>query len=333
MTRIAVKRMAVLFSVLALLVAGATAALAGPTVIKIGWTTSDSPTDPYAMTANIFKQNLDKIAPGQFDVQLFPNRQLGDEKEMVEGLSFGTLDAAVITNAVIAQIVPAFQLNDLPFLYPNQEVAYKVLDGAVGQELKKKLDKKNIFCLGFADSGFRLMINNVRPIFTPDDVKGIKWRVMQNPVFILMFSSLGGNAIPMAWGEVFTAVQQGTIDGLEIPVPVIFGNGYNEVCKYLSLTKHTYTVLGLLMSKKAYNKLDAKQRALVDQAAKTTIQEQREANAANFRDLVKKLADKGMQVNDIKDPAAFRAKVKPVYDKFRDSIGPEIMDLAMKEAK
>ena len=333
MSRITVKRMLIIFSVLALLGLGATAALAKPVVVKIGWTTSDSPTDPYALTANLFKKNLEKAAPGQFDVQLFPNRQLGDEKEMVEGLSFGTLSAAVITNAVIAQIVPAFQINDMPFLYPNKQVALKVLDGPVGKALMKKLDAKKIKGLGFADSGFRQMINNVRPIFTPDDVKGIKWRVMQNPVFVLMFKSLGGNAIPMAWGEVFTAVQQGTIDGLEIPIPVIYGNGYNEVCKYLSLTQHTYTTLGLLMSKKFYSKLDAKQKAAVEKAAQITIKEERVANAANVKKQLKSLGEKGMKVNKIKDMAAFRAKVKPVYDKFRPSIGSKLMDMALQEAK
>jgi tripartite ATP-independent transporter DctP family solute receptor len=333
MARITLKRMLVLLSIMAVLGFCATAALAKPVVLKFGWTTVDSPTDPYALTGNMFKKNLEKVAPGQFNVQLFPNRQLGDEKEMVEGLSFGTLDAAVITNAVIAQIAPAFQLNDMPFLYANEEIAHKVLDGSIGKELMKKLAAKNIIGFGFTEGGYRLMINNVRPIYTPADVQGIKWRVMQNPVFVIMFKSLGGNAIPMAWGEVFTAVQQGTIDGLEIPIAVIYGNGYNEVCKYLSLTKHTYSALGLLMSQKTFKKLTPAQQKAVQQAAAMTIKEQRAQNGANFQVLVKKLEEKGMKVNKIKDPSAFRAKVKPVYDKFRASIGPDLVKRALESAK
>lgn len=309
------------------------AAFAGPVIIKFGWTTVDSPTDPYAFTANEFKRSLEQLAPGEFDVQLFPNRQLGDEKEMLEGLSFGTLDAAVITNAVIAQIEPGYQVNDMPFLYASEEVAYKVLDGPVGQELMKRLEAKNIIGFGFTEGGYRLMINNVRPVNTPDDVKGIKWRVMQNPVYVGMFRALGGNAVPMAWGEVFTAVQQGTIDGLEIPIAVIFNNGYFEVTKYLSLTKHTYSALGLMMSKRSYDKLTDAQKEAVQKAARMTIDKERAENVSNFNKFVEKLKEKGMQVNDVKDKKPFREKVKPVYDEFRASIGEDLFDRVLSQVE
>ena len=194
-------------------------------------------------------ETLEKEAPGQFKVQLFPNRALGDEKEMLEGLIFGVLPMAIITNAPIASMEPAFQINGMPFLYSDEAKAHAVLDGQAGQMLMKKLVEKNIIGFGFAEGGFRQMINNVRPVKTPADVEGIRWRVMQNPVYIGMFRSLGGNAIPLAWGEVFTAMQQGAIDGLEIPITVIQNSGYYEVAKYLSLTNHTYSALGVLMSK------------------------------------------------------------------------------------
>lgn len=301
-------------------------ALAGPVVIKMGWTTSDGPTDPYAIAAREFKSALEEEAPGQFDVQFYPNRQLGDEKEMLEGLSFGTLNAAVITNAPIASIQPAFQVNDMPFLYADREKAHEVLDGPVGQELMRRLAEKNIVGFGFAEGGFRQMINNVRPIFMPADVEGIKWRVMQNPVYIGMFRALGGNAVPLAWGEAFTAVQQGTVDGLEIPIAVIQNNGYYEVTDYLSLTNHTYSALGMLMSQRTWDKLGADKQNAVKKAMRKAIDRQREKNAANVAKLLEKLKEEGMKVNKVKDPAAFRAKVKPVYDEFKPSIGPEFMD-------
>lgn len=322
-----------LLASLALLGAGASLALAGPTVVKLGWTTSDGPTDPYAIAARQFKKALDKAAPGQFDVQFFPNRQLGDEKEMLEGLSFGTLHMAVITNAPIASIEPAFQINDMPFLYANEAQAHKVLDGPVGQALMKKLAAKKIVGLGFAEGGFRQMINNVRPIYTPKDVVGIKWRVMQNPVYIGMFRALGGNAVPMAWGEVFTAVQQGTVDGLEIPIAVIQNNGFYEVTKYLSLTNHTYSALGVLVSQRLWKKLSDKQKQAFKAAAREGIAAQRQINAANIGKLLAKLKSEGMKVNKVKDPAAFRAKVKPVYQKFKGSIGDEIFAMVMKAVK
>lgn len=318
---------------LAVIGLAAPAAWAGPQVLKIGWTTSDGPTDPYAIAAREFKKALDAAAPGQFDVQFFPNRQLGDEKEMLEGMSFGTLHMGIITNAPIASIEPAFQVNDMPFLYSDEAQAHKVLDGAVGQALLGKLAKKKIKGLGFAEGGFRQMINNVRPVAEPKDVEGIKWRVMQNPVYLGMFRALGGNAVPMAWGETFTAVQQGTVDGLEIPIAVIMNNGYFEVCKYLSLTNHTYSALGVLMSQKVFDKLSDANKKAVLQAVKTATASQRKISETNEDKIKQTLASKGMQINKIKDPAAFRAKVKPVYDEFKPSIGADIMDQVLAAVK
>ena len=314
--------------------AAATPALAqSKHVIKIGWVTPDSPQDPYATGARTFKQAVERQSNGRIEVQLFPNRQLGDEKPMLEGLRFGTVDAAVITNAVIAQIEPAFQVNDLPFLYANEAQAHKVLDGKVGQALAKKLEAKGVIALGFMEGGFRHMINNVRPVTKPEDVKGVKYRVMQNPVFIDMFSSLGGNAVPMAWGETFTAVQQGTIDGLEIPIAVIDSSKFNEVTKFLSLTNHTYSMIGLLISKKSLEKLPPDLQAAVREAGRTAVGAQRQAAAANARQLVDALAKKGMKVNPVGDVAPFRASVKPVYDKFRASIGTDTMNEVMAAVK
>lgn len=323
-------KLAIILMVGSVLVVGAgTPAVAKTVILKLGWTTSDGATDPYAITARQFSLALEKEAPGQFKVELFPNRALGDEKEMLEGLSFGTLHMAVITNAPIASIEPAFQINDLPFLYSDEKKAHAILDGKAGQELMKKLEAKNIIGFGFAEGGFRQMINNVRPVNTPEDVEGIKWRVMQNPVYIGMFRSLGGNAVPMAWGEVFTAVQQGTIDGLEIPIAVIQNNGYFEVTKYLSLTNHTYSALGVLMAQKTWGKLTPEQQTAVRKAARTAIEKERAMNMENVKKLVEKLSQEGMQVNSIKDTDAFQQKVKPVYEKFRPSIGDDIYGLVM----
>jgi TRAP-type transport system periplasmic protein len=221
----------------------------------------------------------------------------------------------------------------MPFIYSNKEQAHRVLDGPNGQRLMKLLEAKNIIGFGFAEGGYRHMINNVRAVFSPEDVSGIKWRVMPNPVYIGMFRALGGNAVPMAWGEVFTAMQQGTIDGLEIPIAVIYNNHYFEVAKYLSLTNHTYSALGLLMSKRKYDSLTKDQQTAVKKAARKAINEERRMNTENVKILVEKIKEKGMQVNEVKDPRAFRDKVKPVYDEFRSSIGNELLDSVLAEVK
>lgn len=298
------------------------------TALKIGWTTSESEKDPYAMGARAFKEAVERLSNGDVTVQLYPNRQLGDERQMLEGMRFGTVDGGIITNAVIAQIEPAFQLNDLPFLFTTEEQAHRALDGKHGAELAKRLAARNIFLLGFMDSGFRNMVNNKHPIIEPKDVSGVKFRVMQNPIYINMFTALGGAAIPMAWGETFTAVQQGTIDGLEMPLAVALGSKYDEVTKYLSLTNHTYSALGFVVSKRTLDKLKPEQRQAVLAAAKEAITLQRKQAVSETRAVLAELEQKGMKVNKISDPAQFRAKVKPVYDDVsKGNLGPLLNDL------
>lgn len=330
------KRRAVTVSLAAL---AATVALGLPsvgfsqTVMKFGWTTSDGAKDPYAIGARAFKAALEKTSGGKIDVQLYPNRQLGDEKQMLEGLRFGTVDGAIITNAVIAQVETAFQINDLPFLYADEKQAQKVLDGEVGAILADKLSKKGVLALGFMEGGYRQMINNKQPVQTPDDVKGVKYRVMQNPTFIDMFNSLGGAAVPMAWGETFTAVQQGTVDGLEIPLAVIDANKYYEVTKFLSLTNHTYSMIGLVVSKRWFDKLPKDLQQAVVEAGKIATAEQRKTVGQNTQAIIDSLKSKGMQVNQISNPAAFRTAVQPMYEKARDKVGSDLMQTTLNAVK
>jgi len=310
-------------------------ALAAPatwsqTVLKLGWTTADSADDPYAMGAHAFKDALSETVGKAVTVQMYPNRQLGDEKQMLEGLRFGTVDAAVITNAVVAQLEPALQLNDLPFLFSSPEQAYRVLDGKVGQDLAAKLDARGIVVLGYMEGGFRHMLNNKRPVQTPQDVQSVKYRVMQNPVFIDMFDALGGSAVPMAWGETFTAVQQGTIDGLEIPLPVAVGNKYFEVTKFLSLTGHSYSSNLLLISKRVLNKLPADQREAVLAAGRQATAAQRRQNAENGEQLLATMQAQGMQINRPDDFAPFQKAVQPIYEKYRSRFGADLIDQVLK---
>ncbi len=177
------------------------------------------------------------------------------------------------------------------------------------------------------------MINNKRPVYVPADVSGVKYRVMQNPLFIKMFSALGGNAVPMAWGEVFTAVQQGTIDGLEIPVAVIHSNKFADVTKYLSLTKHTYSALSLLYSQRAFKKLTSEQQDTVHKAARLAIDRQRQQVAQNTLEIIESLKSQGMEVYEIKDPGAFRDLVGDIYKEFRPKVGTALFDKALAEVQ
>jgi len=294
-------------------------------VIKFGWSATDGPQDPYAVGARAFKQRVEPASGGRLDVQLYPNRQIGDEKPLVEGMRLGTVDAGIITNAVLAQIEPSLQLNDLPFMFANEDQARAHLDGPVGQKLAANLEKRGVKLLAWMEGGFRNMINNVRPVAKPDDVSGVKFRVMQNPVYISMFSSLGGNAVPMAWGETFTAVQQGAIDGLEIPLAIIDQAKYYEVTKYLSITNHTYSAIGLVMSKRTFDRMPDDIKKAIVEVSGPAAKAQRDAASATANEILARLEKSGMKVNRISDVKPFRASVQSVYEKFKDSIGADLV--------
>lgn len=312
-------------------IAGVAATASAATTIRLGWTTSDSAVDPYAIAAHYFQEELEAAAPGEFNVRFFPSNQLGDDTEMLQGMQLGTLDAGVITGTQISTVEPSFQVTDLPFLFKDREQAHRVLDGEVGQELLGSLEKKGIVGLGFPEAGFRHTINNVRPIVNPEDFKGIKLRVQPSNLFIASFRTIGANPVGLAWSEAFTAVQQGTVDGLEIPLAVIYANKYAGEVEYLSLTNHTYNALGLLISQRAFNKLSDEKKEVVRNAATKAIERQRVTVATNERELLEKIKAEGMVVNEVQAPEDFRSKVKPVYDEYRATIGPDFFDSVMTQ--
>ena len=310
---------------LALLSAPALLRAQTATVLRIGWTSGDGAQDPYAVGAREFKKALEARIGNRVDVQLYPNRAIGDERPLIDGMRLGTVDMGVITNAVIAQIEPAFQVNDMPFLFSSEEQGHRVLDGPVGAQLRQRLEARGVIPLAYMEGGFRHMINNIRPIVRPEDLRGIKFRVLQSPIYIEMYRSLGGNAVPMAWGETFTAVQQGTIDGLEIPLGIIDQNRYYEVTRYLSLTGHIYSMIGLLMAKRTFDRLPADLKTAVQEAATEARGIQRRQNAEATTGFLTNLRARGMQVNEVPDKAAFRRGVMPMYESFRGQIGADII--------
>lgn len=170
------------------------------------------------------------------------------------------------------------------------------------------------------------MINNVRPVNTPEDLKSVKYRVMKTPVYIGMFKSLGANAVPMPWGEVFTAVQQKVVDGLEIPVPVIYANKYYEVTKYLSLTGHTYSPLVLMASNRTWKKISTQDQALFQKAAQEAAVYERAVIAGIIREYLEDLKKEGMVINQVADKTAFQEGVKPMYKEFEGKIGKDVLN-------
>jgi TRAP-type transport system periplasmic protein len=301
-----------------------------PIELKLGYATAAIATDPYHITCQKWGQLIEKYTKGKFKVNLFPSGQLGMEREMIKNLTMGTMDLGVITNAVVGSFISANMALDLPFIFPKREVAHAVLDGEVGEMLISRLSKLRIVGLAISEGGFRHMINNVRPIYTPEDTKGIKFRVMQTPIYIGLFQSLGSNAVPMSWAEVFTAVQQKVIDGLEIPIPVIYSNKYHEITKYLSLTNHTYSPLFVMCSEQRWKKLSADEKEIFKKAAREATLYEREALNKIVDDTLQKIKASGMMVNDVPNKKPFQEAVKPLYKKFEGEIGKDVLDAVIK---
>jgi tripartite ATP-independent transporter DctP family solute receptor len=280
--------------------------------------------DSFHLAAEKFKALTEKYTSGSVTVTIFPNAKLGDERTLLERMKMGIVDAGIITNGPIINFVPRFGAIDLPFLFRNPEHAYKVLDGSIGQGLFADLEKQGWKGLAWAERGFRNLTNSKKAVNSPDDVKGLKIRVMQNPVYVDSFKALGANAVPMAWTEALTALQQGTVDGQENPLNVIVAFKLNESQKYMAITRHAYAPAPILMSMVTWKKLNPDQQKAVVKAAQEAAVYERAFNNASEKLWVKELEGKGMKVTT-PDLKPFLAAVKPVYDAYTPKFGKDFI--------
>jgi tripartite ATP-independent transporter DctP family solute receptor len=272
-----------------------------------------------------FKEIVEEKTKGEVTVTIYPNAKLGDERNLLESLKMGTVDMGIVTGGPVINFLPSFGVLDLPFLFASAEQAYKVLDGPVGQGFFADMEKLGWKGLAYGERGFRNLTNSKKAVTVPDDMKGLKIRVMQNPIYIDAFTALGANAVPMAWTETLTALQQGTIDGEENPLNVIVAYNINESNKYLSITRHAYAPNVILMSMRTWNKLSADQQKIVQEAALSAAAHNRDIDNKMEAEWLQELKDKGMQVVDNPDLTLFREAVKSVYEKYEPQYGKELI--------
>jgi len=241
-----------------------------------------------------------------------------------------------LTTAVLTTYDDKFSVLDLPFLFTSREVAYAAVDGELGQQLEALLPKYNLMSLGFQDNGLRNISNNIRPINEPKDLKGIKIRVMESPTYVEMFKALGANPTPMNFGEVYTALAQGTVDAQENGASLVYTSKFYEVQKYYSLTNHVYSLNMVLISKKFYDSLPSDIQDILQDGAKQLLElKQREMESNSDEKYINLLIEKGMIVNDItpENCKKFVEAVKPVYEMYAEKIGKEIIELAQSYNK
>ncbi|MDH2431491.1 TRAP transporter substrate-binding protein [Pokkaliibacter sp. MBI-7] len=281
---------------------------------------------PQGQGAQKFAELLSEKSGGKMTVKLFPGGVLGGDLQTVSALQGGTLDMTVLNSGILSAQVKDFAMLDFPFLFDSNEQAFAVIDGKVGQELAKRLEDKGLHTLGYWDLGFRNMTNSKHPITKVEDVEGLKLRVIQSPIYIETFKALGANPVPMPFPEVYTALEQKVVDGQENPFTTIAGNKFNEVQKYLSVTRHIYNPQSFLISAKSWSKLNPDEQKLVSEVAKEAEAYERDVSV-KAQDVARENLAKSMEINDITpaEMARFRDKVKPVIEQFSKDLDQDLV--------
>jgi tripartite ATP-independent transporter DctP family solute receptor len=303
------------------LAAAGVCAVQAQTVLKIGYATSA--TSHYGVGTSAFCDELDKGTQGRYKCQQFPAGALGGEREMVEAVQLGTLDLVNTSTGPVGNFVPEVKIVDIPFLFRDYEHARKVLDGPIGQDLLTKFPSKGLVALGWTENGFRHMTNNKRPIVKPADAAGLKMRTMENKVHMEGYRAFGIQPTPMAFPEVFGALQQGTVDGQENPIPVILASKFVQVQKHLSLTGHVYSPSLIIASPRLMGKLSEADRKVFAEAAKKAAVAQRRKVNEDESNGIAQLEKDGMSVVKAVDGAAFRDALKPAYASYAKEFGAE----------
>ncbi|UST55251.1 TRAP transporter substrate-binding protein [Comamonadaceae bacterium OTU4NAUVB1] len=306
---------------LALGFAGASGVQAQTTTLKIGYATSKE--SHYGVGSTVFCDEVEKGTQGRYKCQHFANSALGGEREQIEAIQLGTQDLLNTSTGPVGNFVPEVRIVDLPFLFRDYDHARKVMDGPIGQDLLTKFPAKGIVALAWTENGFRHMTNNKRDIVKPTDAAGLKMRTMENKVHMDGYRTFGILPTPMAFPELFGALQQGTVDGQENPIPVILASKFSQVQKHLSMTGHVYSPALLLMSPKTWNKLSDADKKVFVAAAQTAAVAQRKKVNDDENSGIALLESQGMKVTRTVDGAAFREALKPAYVGYAKEFGAD----------
>ncbi len=282
---------------------------------------------PQGQGAQKFAELVGEKSGGKIKVRLFPGGTLGGDLQTVSALQGGTLDLTVLNSGILAAQVPEFAMLDFPYLFNNTAEAHAVIDGEVGQQLHSRLESKGMIGLGYWDLGFRNLTNSKHPVTKPEDMQGLKIRVIQSPIYLETFKALGANPVPMPFPEVYTGLEQRTVDGQENPYTVILGNKFHEVQKYLSSTNHIYNPQSFVIGQRTWQKLSSDEQALIREAASEAQTFQREITEKAQSEALDKLKQEGIAANEIapQEVEHFRAKVKPVVEQFAKDLDPAMV--------
>lgn len=282
--------------------------------IRIGNVTP--PDNPLNVAFEKMAAEMNERSKGRIQAKVYPSGQLGNLRSMTEAVQMGTLEMCTQSAGGLASFYAPMGVMEMPFAYKSHQHVYKVVDGAIGQELGERFRQKTgVRVVGYFMNLYRHLTNNVRPVRVPADMKGLKIRVPETPTIKMAIEAAGGNPVPMVWGEVYTGLQQKTIDGQENPLAILWASKIYEVQKYLSLTGHAYSPTNILINDKLFLSMPADLQKIITDAAKNAGTWNREFAEKQEGELLGMLKEKGMQVNDV-DQEAFRKLMITVWDDF-----------------
>ncbi len=271
---------------------------------------------------------LDKLLKertnGELSLDVYHSSQLGSERDAIEGVTMGTLEMTLVSSAPLANFTKTFMVFDLPFIITDRDKAYKWMDGPDGQAILKSLEKQNMLGLSIWENGFRMLTNSRRPVVKPEDVKGLKIRLMENPVHLATFRTLGAYPTPMPFGELFTALQQKTVDGQENPLVIIYTSKFYEVNKYLALSGHFYAPAILLINKDVWDKLTPEYRDIMTESIAEARDWERNFSKEGEAKLIEDLKAAGTEIS-VPDKAEWAKVLAPVYKEFEPVIGKDVV--------
>ena len=274
--------------------------------------------------ATTFIEAAKQKSGGRINIALFDRAQLGGETEMVANMRLGELDFAVIGSGIVASVEPTFSLTELPFIWKDPDHVHRSLDGAIGQRMMSLLEPKGMKGLVFGEWGYRELLVRSKPVNSLADVKGMKVRVIENPLYVATWRAVGGNPVPMAWPEVYTGLQQGTIDAVDTnPIGMRDAKLY-EVAKHLAITHHIFTALVLMMNMDKWKALPPDLQPVIMEAAKAGQAANRKRAASANEEAIELMKQNGVKATQ-PDLAAFREQAKSVYERFRAQVGPDLI--------
>ena len=287
---------------------------------------------PQFLSSQYFGEILEQRTDGRIKVNVFPNSQLGDDVQMLEMLQTGTLDMTYPSSSATTGYVEQLAAFDLPFLLPSREAAVAVMQSDVAQGMLDAFDGTGLKALAFSENGYRQLSNSARPVASPDDVagldvRGLSVRTMENPVHLAIWEALGANPTPMAFGELFSAMEQGVVDGQENPWSTILTSNFNEVQDYGTETRHVYTPFIMMLSERTWERMAPEYQELVLEAARQSADYEIQLSAEYDDWSRDQLAECGMEITRLDDEqlAAFQDAVQPVYAEWAPRIGEDLI--------